>query len=109
MKKSNNHSADCDAVDSSRSIVGICGSRAGRADRVYRHQYAHNTYTVADCDSKPIHSPSDKPTTSPKPVVPKTGDESNLPLLAVVCGSSLLAGLGTYVYIRRKKDGEADD
>ena len=59
--------------------------------------------------ANPSTPPSNKPTTSPKPVVPKTGDESNLPLLAVVCCGSLLAGLGTYVYIRRKKDGEADD
>ncbi len=58
---------------------------------------------------KPSPAPSIKPTTSPKPAVPKTGDESNLPLFAVICGGSLLAGLGAYVYIRRKKDGEADD
>lgn len=59
--------------------------------------------------ANPSTTPSAKPTTSPKPAVPKTGDKSNLPLFDVVCGSSLLAGLGTYVYIRRKKDGEADD
>ena len=59
--------------------------------------------------ANPSPTPSAKPTASPKPVVPKTGDESNLPLFAVVCGGSLLAGLGTYVYLRRKKDGEADD
>ena len=59
--------------------------------------------------ASPSPTPSAKPTTSPKPAVPKTGDESNLPLFAVICGGSLLAGLGTYVYLRRKKDGEADD
>ena len=59
--------------------------------------------------ANPSTTPSAKPTTSPKPAVPKTGDKSNLPLLAVVCCGSLLAGLGTYVYLRRKKDGEADD
>lgn len=59
--------------------------------------------------ANPSPTPSAKPTASPKPVVPKTGDESNLPLFAVICGGSLLAGLGTYVYLRRKKDGEADD
>lgn len=59
--------------------------------------------------AKPSPAPSVKPTTSPKPAVPKTGDESNLPLVAVICGGSLLAGLGAYVCIRRKKDGEADD
>lgn len=59
--------------------------------------------------ANPSTTPAAKPTTSPKPAVPKTGDKSNLPLLAVVCCGSLLAGLGTYVYLRRKKDGEADD
>lgn len=59
--------------------------------------------------SNPSPAPSAKPTTSPKPAVPKTGDESNLPLFAVICGGSLLAGLGMYVYLHKKKDGEADD
>ena len=59
--------------------------------------------------ANPSTTPSAKPTTSPKPAVPKTGDKSNLPLLAVVCCGSLLVGLGTYAYLRRKKDGEADD
>lgn len=59
--------------------------------------------------ANPYPTPSAKPTASPRSVVPKTGDESNLPLFAVICGGSLLAGLGTYVYLRRQKDGETDD
>lgn len=77
-----------------------------------REQDVQVEYTVTQdmlSTSTPSTIPSAKPTTSPKPAVPKTGDESNLPLFTVICGGSLLAGLGTYVYFRRQKDGEADD
>ena len=77
-----------------------------------REQDVQVEYTVTQdmlSTSTPSTIPSAKPTTSPKPAVPKTGDESNLPLFAVICGGSLLAGLGTYVYLHKKKDGEADD
>ena len=77
-----------------------------------REQDVQVEYTVTQdmlSTSTPSTIPSAKPTTSPKPAVPKTGDESNLPLFTVICGGSLLAGLGMYVYLHKKKDGEADD
>ena len=53
--------------------------------------------------ANPSTPPSDKPTTSPKPVVPKTGDESNLGLwIAVMAAALACAGAAAVIYKKRR-------
>lgn len=77
-----------------------------------RSQDVQVKYTVTQDDVStptPTATAKPSPTSTAKPTNPKTGDESNIPLLVTLCSVSALGGVCVYVYIRKKRDGDLYD